>query len=34
MRVDQHISAVGAVEVPAFVCLRSSCSQVTKVERS
>ena len=29
--VDQCVSAVGAVEVPVFVCLRSRCSHVTEV---
>jgi hypothetical protein len=29
--VDQCVSAVRAVEVPALVCLRSSCSYVTEV---
>jgi len=31
VRVDQCVSAVSAVEVPAFVCLRSSCSHLTEV---
>jgi hypothetical protein len=31
VRVDQCVSAVRAVGVPAFVCLRSSCSHVTEV---
>ena len=31
MRVDQCVSAIRAVEVPLFVCLRSSCSHVTEV---
>jgi hypothetical protein len=31
MRVDQCISAVRAVEVPVFVCLRSSCSHMAEV---
>ena len=31
MRVDQCVSAVRVVEVPAFVYLRSSCSHVTEV---
>jgi hypothetical protein len=29
VRVDQCVSAVRAVEVPVFVCLRSSCCHVT-----
>jgi len=34
VRVDQRVSAVGTVEVPVFVCLRSSFSHVIEVERS
>jgi hypothetical protein len=28
---DQCVSVVRAVEVPVFVCLRSSCNHVTEV---
>jgi hypothetical protein len=31
VRVDQCVSAVRAVDVPIFVCLRSSCNHVTEV---
>ena len=31
VRVDQCFSAVGAVQVPVLVCLRSRCSHVTEV---
>jgi hypothetical protein len=31
VRVDQCVSAVSAVDVPVFVCLRRSCSHVTEV---
>jgi len=30
-RVDQCISAIRAVELPVFLCLRSSCNPVTEV---
>jgi len=30
--VDNGDPAVGAVKVPVFVCLRSSCNHVTGVE--
>ena len=32
-RADQCISAVWAVELPVFVCLRSTCNPVTEVGR-
>jgi hypothetical protein len=31
MRVDQRVSAVSAVGVPVFTCLRSSCNRATEV---
>jgi hypothetical protein len=31
VRVDQCVSAIRAVEVSVFVCLRSSCNHVTEV---
>jgi hypothetical protein len=31
VRVDQCVSAVRAVEVPAFVCLHSGCNHVIEV---
>jgi hypothetical protein len=31
VRVDQCVSVVGAVEVPLFECLRSSCNHVSHV---
>jgi hypothetical protein len=33
IRVDKCVSAVIAVEVPVFVCLRSRCKHVTEVGR-
>jgi len=31
VRVNQCVLAIRAVEVPAFVCLRSNCNHVTEV---
>jgi hypothetical protein len=31
VRLDQCVSAIRAVEVPVFVCLRSGCNHVTEV---
>jgi hypothetical protein len=31
VHIDQCVSTIGAVEVPVFVCLRSSCNYVTDV---
>jgi len=34
VRVDQCVSAITAVEVPVFFCLRSSCSHVTNCRKT
>jgi len=34
VRVDQYVSAITAVEVPVFFCLRSSCNHVTNRRRT
>ena len=34
VRVDQCVSAITAVEIPVFFCLRNSCNHVTNCRRT